>query len=67
MKKNLNQILLAIVFATVLVGIAQSEVNMVSWGGAYTHSQKNAYADTWDAGTVNFLNIMVDSLKSVHR
>jgi putative spermidine/putrescine transport system substrate-binding protein len=55
MNKILNKILLATAVATVSVTMAQAEVNMASWGGAYTESQQKAYADTWDAGIVNFI------------
>jgi putative spermidine/putrescine transport system substrate-binding protein len=50
-----NQILLATAIVAVSVTTAQAEVNMTSWGGAYTASQQKAYVDTWDAGTVNFI------------
>ena len=56
MNKVLNQFLLATAIAVVSVTVAQAEVNMASWGGAYTESQQKAYADTWDAGTVNFID-----------
>ena len=56
MNKILKQTLLASAVAVASVGAAQAEVNLVSWGGAYTASQQKAYADTWDEGTVNFVN-----------
>ena len=49
-----KQTLLASVVA--LSTVAQAEVNVVSWGGAYTASQQKAFANTWDEGTVNFIN-----------
>ena len=54
MKVILKQTLLASVVA--VSAVAQAEVNLVSWGGAYTASQQKAYANTWDEGEVNFIN-----------
>jgi putative spermidine/putrescine transport system substrate-binding protein len=34
----------------------RADVNVTSWGGAYTGSQQKAYADTWKKGKVNFIN-----------
>jgi len=51
-----KQTLLASVVAAASISAAQAEVNLTSWGGAYTASQQKAYADTWKEGTVNFIN-----------
>jgi putative spermidine/putrescine transport system substrate-binding protein len=56
MNSKFKQTLLASVVAAASVGVAQAEVNLTSWGGAYTASQQKAYADTWKEGTVNFIN-----------
>ena len=56
MKLILKQTLLASVVAAASVASVQAEVNLTSWGGAYTASQQKAYADTWKGGTVNFIN-----------
>jgi hypothetical protein len=56
MNSKFKQTLLASVVAAASVGAAQAEVNLTSWGGAYTASQQKAYADTWKEGTVNFIN-----------
>ncbi len=66
MDKILNQILLATAIVAVSVTTAQAEVNLTSWGGAYTASQQKAYVDTWDAGTVNFIeyNGGLDEIRS---
>ena len=55
MKLTLKHTLLASVVAVTTA--AQAEVNIVSWGGAYTASQQKAYADTYkDPGSINFIN-----------
>ena len=54
MKVIFKQTLLASVIA--VTSAAQAEVNVTSWGGAYSASQQKAYADTWKGGKVNFIN-----------
>ncbi|HKJ52172.1 MAG TPA: extracellular solute-binding protein [Gammaproteobacteria bacterium] len=55
MKTFLKYTLLASVVAVTTA--AQAEVNIVSWGGAYTASQQKAYQDTYkDPGSINFIN-----------
>ena len=55
MKITLKQTLLASVVAVTTA--AQAEVNVVSWGGAYTASQQKAYQETYkDPGSINFIN-----------
>lgn len=55
MKVTLKTTLLASVVAVATA--AQAEVNIASWGGAYTASQQKAYADTYsDPGSINFIN-----------
>ena len=56
MKITMKQTLLASVVAAATATAAQAEVNVTSWGGAYTASQQKAYADTWKGGKVNFIN-----------
>ena len=56
MNLTFKQTLLASVVAAASVGAAQAEVNLTSWGGAYTASQQKAYVDTWKGGTVNLIN-----------
>jgi putative spermidine/putrescine transport system substrate-binding protein len=56
MKLTFKQSLLASVVAAASVASVQAEVNLTSWGGAYTASQQKAYADTWKDGKVNFIN-----------
>ena len=55
MSKILSQTLIASAVAAVSFA-ATADVNVTSWGGAYTASQQKAYADTWKEGTVNFIN-----------
>ena len=55
MKVTLKHTLLASVVAATSVAV-QADVNLTSWGGAYTASQQKAYADTWKDGKVNFIN-----------
>ena len=55
MQTVIKQTLLASAFAAASVAV-QADVNVVSWGGAYTASQQKAYADTWEGGKVNFVN-----------
>lgn len=55
MKTFLKYTLLASVVAVTTA--AQAEVNIVSWGGAYTASQQKAYQDTYkDPDSINFIN-----------
>ncbi len=55
MKSTLKLTLLASVVAVTTA--AQAEVNIVSWGGAYTASQQKAYADTYkNPKSINFVN-----------
>jgi len=55
MKVLLRHALLASVLA--VSGAAQAEVNVVSWGGAYTASQQKAYQDTYkDPQSIHFIN-----------
>ncbi|MGD2171873.1 MAG: extracellular solute-binding protein [Gammaproteobacteria bacterium] len=55
MKTFLKYTLLASVVAVTTA--AQAEVNIVSWGGAYTASQQKAYQDTYkNPGDINFIN-----------
>ena len=55
MKTILKQTLLASVVAVTTA--AQAEVNIVSWGGAYTASQQKAYQETYkDPDSINFIN-----------
>ena len=55
MKITLKHLLLASVVAVTTA--AQAEVNIVSWGGAYTASQQKAYKDTYkDPDSINFIN-----------
>ena len=55
MKITLKHVLLASVVAVTTA--AQAEVNIVSWGGAYTASQQKAYKDTYkDPDSINFIN-----------
>jgi putative spermidine/putrescine transport system substrate-binding protein len=55
MSNIVKQTLIASAVAAVSVA-ASAEVNVTSWGGAYTASQQKAYADTWTEGKVNFIN-----------
>ena len=55
MKITWKQTLLASVVAVTTA--AHAEVNIVSWGGAYTASQQKAYQDTYkNPGDINFIN-----------
>jgi len=55
MSNIIKQTLIASAVATVSLA-ASADVNVTSWGGAYTASQQKAYADTWTEGKVNFVN-----------
>jgi putative spermidine/putrescine transport system substrate-binding protein len=55
MKVTLKHTLLASVVAATSVAV-QAEVNLTSWGGAYSASQQKAYVDTWKEGKVNMIN-----------
>ena len=55
MNISLKHALLALIVAATSVA-ARAEVNVTSWGGAYTGSQQKAYADTWKKGKVKFIN-----------
>ncbi|MGI9319319.1 MAG: polyamine ABC transporter substrate-binding protein, partial [bacterium] len=55
MSNIIKQTLIASAVAAVSVA-ASADVNVTSWGGAYTSSQQKAYADTWTEGKVNFVN-----------
>ncbi len=55
MQTVIKQTLLASALAAASVAV-QADVNVVSWGGAYTASQQKAYADTWEGGKANFIN-----------
>lgn len=55
MSNIVKQTLIASAVAAVSVA-ASADVNVTSWGGAYTASQQKAYADTWTEGKVNFIN-----------
>ena len=55
MSNIIKQTLIASAVAAVSVA-ASADVNVTSWGGAYTSSQQKAYADTWTEGKVNFIN-----------
>ena len=55
MNKSLKHALLTMIVAAISV-TAQADVNITSWGGAYTAAQQKAYADTWKKGKVNFIN-----------
>ena len=48
---KLNTSILAIAAATVAGTAIAEEMTIVSWGGAYTSSQKNAYHDPYSANT----------------
>ena len=50
--------ILKVVFAFILFApFTAGAVTVASWGGAYTESQKKAYADTWsDPSSVKFEN-----------
>ena len=55
MNNSLKHALLTMIVAAISV-TAQADVNITSWGGAYTAAQQKAYADTWKKGKVNFIN-----------
>ena len=55
MSNIIKQTIIASAVAAVSVA-ASADVNVTSWGGAYTASQQKAYADTWTEGKVNFIN-----------
>ncbi len=50
---TLKQSLLASLIAVTTV--AHAELNFVSWGGAYTESQKRAYIDTYSSDDINLI------------
>ena len=54
----MSKFLKAFLFASVIIApFAASAVTVASWGGAYTESQKKAYADTYsDPGSIVFEN-----------
>ena len=52
---NSKQLLLASIITAVSIADSLAEVNFTSWGGDYEISQQKAYVDTWDKGTVKFL------------
>jgi hypothetical protein len=49
-------VILKVLFAFILFApFTAGAVTVASWGGAYTESQKKAYADTWsDPSSVKF-------------
>ena len=56
MQTVLGKTLLASVVGIASIAVAQADVNVVSWGGAYSASQQKAYGDTWKEGKANFIN-----------
>ena len=56
MLNSLSKTLLFAVVAMGMVGVAWAEINVTSWGGAYTASQQKAYGDTWKGEKINWIN-----------
>jgi putative spermidine/putrescine transport system substrate-binding protein len=50
-----KRLLLTALFTAVSIANSQAEVNFASWGGEYQASQQKAYVDTWNQGSVTFL------------
>ncbi len=48
--------LLSTVVAVGMIGAAQAEINVVTWGGAYAVSQQKAYGDSWKGEKINWIN-----------
>lgn len=64
----LNNTLATISFAVVLgISVAQADITVTSWGGAYTNSQQKAYGKPWEKKTGNritWANYNVDDYNS---
>ncbi len=65
-EKALLQILLVPAIAAVSISDTWAEVNFTSWGGDYEISQQKAFAETWDKGSIKFLeyNGGLDEIRS---
>ena len=67
--RTISKLLLAISFA-ISVTTSAFAVTAVSWGGAYTESQKLGYGDPTGKAlgiTINWVDIQVDYLRSKHK
>ncbi len=67
--KTISKLLLAISFA-ISVTTSAFAVTAVSWGGAYTESQKLGYGDPTGKKlgiTINWVDYSVDYLRSKHK
>jgi len=56
MRNYLSTIALSAFVAVGMIGVAQAEINVVTWGGPYAVSQQKAYGDTWDGEKINWIN-----------
>jgi putative spermidine/putrescine transport system substrate-binding protein len=51
MKRLLTYLFLVLGLGLLFNSFALADLTFVSWGGAYTQSQKKAYIDTWSKGS----------------